>query len=176
VGREGVNCSTRPAAWLGVACRLRAAADVLLERETPIADASATGVPVENIPDSQFPRFEATDLLLAYAIENLLKALLIARGRVTFQNQQLPKELKIHNLYKLHTLAGPKTQIPRHVLDWLTYMSEWRSRYPIPTSIEKFWPMDNHGTMRAGGFTFPQSHQQMLAYFDGLKAEVMALL
>jgi hypothetical protein len=188
--QEVFDHARQPAAWLRVGCRLRSSADAIFERENPVATrfwdelhriglaAAAENSPPENFDESKFPfpNFDAAYMLVAFAIENLLKGLAIAKRVAVFSAQELPVNIRTHDLDKLHKLAAAKATISQHVLDSLTYMSEWRARYPFPTSVEKFWPMHDSGAPKAAGFNWPDSHLEFLSYCDGLEGELRALL
>ena len=181
---------SRPVAWLHVARHLRSSADTLFERENPIATrhydelrriaslATVDNSQPENYDESKFPfpNFHVAYMLIAFALENLLKGIAIAKGSVTFSGQELPKSLITHDLHKLHKLAAPKATIAPHTLDSLSYMSEWRARYPIAVDVEKIWPMSDAGIPKIATFRWPDSHQEFLAYFDNLEAELRNLL
>jgi hypothetical protein len=77
---------------------------------------------------------------------------------------------------KLHRLASPNLTVPTYVLDTLAYFGEWRGRYPLPTSSDKFWPSNDDGTLRAAVHSWPQFHTDFLAYCDGLEAELRSLM
>ncbi len=178
--------SREPKAWMHVAGRLRASADAIFERERPVAArhwdelrrigrlAAKRNSPPEDYDENKFPwpNFDAAFMLMAYAIENLLKGLAIAKELVRFSGQTLPKTLKDHDLSRLHQLAGPRAAIAAYELDHLSYMSEWRARYPLPTSVDKFWPMRADGSIKAGGYRWPNSINNILAYYDALEAEL----
>ncbi len=152
---------------MNVARRLRASADVIFERENHVAARfydklfrsrpTRTNMQSEEFDWSNFPQlnFDAAFMLMAFAIESLLKGIAVAKGLVHFSAQELPKPLKNHDLCRLNELTAPRAEIARHILDTLTYMSEWRARYPIPTSVEKFWPMHSDGTMKGGSYSWP---------------------
>jgi hypothetical protein len=186
------NRWSKPDAWLRIGRHLRTSADILLEREDPIATrhwgelrrigaahivAGGNAQP-EDYDELKFPfpNFNVAYMLVAYALENLLKGLAVAKGRVVFSGQELPKDLMTHDLSKLHALATPSATADRHVLDSLTYMSEWRARYPLPSSVEKIWPMGDNGAPKAAGLRWPESHQEFLAYCDGLETELRGLI
>jgi hypothetical protein len=176
----------QPKAWMHVARRLRSSADAIFERENPVAArhwdeirrlmglAAEGNSPPEDYDETKFPwpNFDAAFMLMAYAIENLLKGLAIAKGLVRFSGQELPKTLKDHDLHRLHQLVGPRATIASHALEDLTYMLEWRARYPLPTSVDKFWPMRGDGTMKGGSCTWPDFNKNILAYYDALEAEL----
>jgi hypothetical protein len=81
-------------------------------------------------------------MLVAYGIENLLKALIVVKKRDELKNGnelqkgQLPKILNSHNLVRLCKLAGfPITnQQQEELLRRLSRGAVWYGRYPIPTS------------------------------------------
>jgi hypothetical protein len=187
--QEVFKSASQPKAWMHVARRLRASADAIFERENPVATrhwdeirrigrlAADGNLPPEDYDESKFPwpNFDAAFMLMAYAIENLLKGLAVAKGLVQVSAHELPKTLKDHDLYRLHQLATPRATIAPNVLDILTYMSEWRARYPFPTSIEKFWPMSSDGTMKGGGYSWPHFSMDVLAYYDALEEELREL-
>ncbi len=187
--KEVFDASRQPRAWYTVAQRLRRSAEAIFARENPVArrfydelhrigGLAAEGKPPEDFDETKFPfpNFDAAYMLIAFAIENLLKGILVARGLVTFSKEEVPKPLKTHDLRKLHELASPTATIPTYALDTLSYMGDWRGRYPLPTSVEKFWPMNDDGTMRGAGYSWPQFHTDFFAYCDGLEAELRSLM
>src|SRR6202043_653459 len=150
---EVFESAQRPLAWLVVGRRLRQSANALFDRENPVAkrywaelrrvgEASTKDGEVE-FDEVAFPspNFDAGYMLIAFAIENFLKGIMIAKGIVTFTGARVPKMLISHDLDKLHAAAAPAATIASHVLDSLTYMSQWRARYPLPTDVAMFWPM-----------------------------------
>jgi hypothetical protein len=179
--KEVFDASRHPLAWLIVSRRLRHSADAILARETPVAQ--RFWAKLKHITDRKefdetkfpMPNFDGAHLLIGFAIEDLLKGLTVAKGIATFSAQELPNILKSHDLRKLHDKTKPATTIAPHLLDALTYMIEWRARYPLPTSIEKFWPMDDKGSPKSGGLG-SNSNQELLAYCDGLDAELRGFL
>ena len=175
------DSACRPLAWLIVSRRLRHSANAILDREAPIAQ--RFWAELHRVTDAKdfdeskfpFPNFDAAHMLIGFAIENLLKGLMVAKGIAKFSAQTLPKELNGHDLSKLHRDAKASTTITPHLLDTLTYMTTWRARYPFPTKIEEFWPMDDKGNPKGGGFG-PTSNQELLTYCDGLDAELKSCL
>jgi hypothetical protein len=182
--------AAEPKSWLATARNLRASADAILAREGPVYDRRsgelhrisllvADGHPAEELDEARFPfpNLDAALMLLAFSVENLLKGLLLAKGAVKFSGLGLPRELVSHNLADLHRRAAPKAAIKQHLLDNLTYFSVWRGRYPLPKDVEGFWPMRADGTMmRAVGFDWPKSFEEILAYCDQLQAELQETL
>jgi hypothetical protein len=88
-------------------------------------------------------------LLLAYAIESLVKVYLVKSGvSLVNQNGALQGKFKTHKLRKLAEYA--KLDLPAadlKILDCLTHFLEWRGRYPIPTKREYY---DEFNKMRLG--------------------------
>jgi hypothetical protein len=80
---------------------------------------------------------EAYLLLIAYALENFLKALLVHQNQKTlkgFLHLNLPKYLHNHDLIKLASQAGFKIALPEEELfSRLSRFSMWAARYPLPT-------------------------------------------
>jgi hypothetical protein len=133
--KEVFDHARHPAAWLYVGRRLRSSADAIFERENPVATrywgelhrtAAAGTSPPEDFDESKFPspNFEGACMLIAFAIENLLKGLAIAKGLAVFSAQKLPANIGTHDLEQLHKVVAPKATIPQRVLYSLTYMSE----------------------------------------------------
>ena len=123
------------------------------------------------------PNFDADYMLIAYAIENLLKGLMIAKGMAPFKGNKYPDILVGHDLYKLHEQAKPKATITSGVLHALTFMSEWRARYPLPLKLQDFWPIDKaSGNPRGVAFAWPNSHKEFWKYCDELDAELKSFL
>jgi hypothetical protein len=179
----------QPRAWYAVARRLRSSAQAIFERENPVAQRhydelqrlgtlAAGGDTTDEYDEIKypFPNFDAAHMLIAFAIENLLKGLMVAKGIATFSKQELPKILNTHNLAKLHQLAAPRAVVPMYALDMLSYMAEWRGRYPLPITADGFWPMDDHGVPRVSGYSWPQFQTDFLTYCDSLEAELRALV
>lgn len=180
--KEVFDAASQPRTWLRVAQNLRSSAVAILERENPIAkrffDELAQMDVNAEFDERRFPRgnFDAAYMLIAFSIENFLKGIIIAKKIISFSTQELPGQLKTHNLNKLHALANPKAQIKPVLLDVLFYMAEWRGRYPFPTSVEGFWPIDEQGIPVAIGYSWPESQNEFLSYCDDLERELNSLI
>ena len=82
-------------------------------------------------------------MLSSYAIENLLKAVIIKKQRNELRNTKnadtkLPSILKKHNLYELAKQAGLRN-LPLNNEEYLRKLTrhvEWYARYPIPTEAK----------------------------------------
>src|SRR5262245_6729429 len=140
----------QPATWLRSAGRLRDAAEAILKHELPaessysqalkIADEEAlaesvgnhTGVGTADIKATA-PNYPPAQLLYAYAIENVLKGLIVLKRPDLIQEHELHGELKTHDLNKLAKNAKVTVdqQHERPVLEALTHLSKWAGRYPI---------------------------------------------
>lgn len=115
-------------------------------------------------------------MLMAYAAENLLKGIAVAKGRVRFSEQQLPEPLVGHDLNRLHKLASPEASVELGILETLTFMSLWQARYPSPKSVSEYWPVRDDGTPKAAGYAWPQSYEAVLAYYGALESELLNLI
>ena len=165
----------QPFVWLVVSRRLRKSAQVLWKQEEPIAQQFWTKLRDKDIDDPlDEPNLDAIYMLIAYAIENLLKGLMLAKGIAKFEGQNLPDQLVTHDLRKLHERAKPRATVSLHLLDALTYMSVWRARYPFPRELEDFWPMDGEGDPK---FTsLPASLDECWASREKLDEELQGYL
>jgi hypothetical protein len=180
----------RPAMWLYVGRDLLSSANIIFRQEGPVATRyanefqrfSASELTPQQLQEfrEHFPPpiFDGLHLLVGLAIENFLKGMIIAKERVQFDEHdlELPKRLKTHDLHKLHDLATPTATIASHLLHGLTYMTEWRARYPLPLSVDKFWPISEDGTPKPSSFTWPGSYDEIFRYCDQIESELVALI
>ena len=165
----------QPIVWLLVSRRLRKSAKAIWREEEPIAQQFWAKLYDKDSDETlDEPNLDAIFMLIAYAIENLLKGLMLAKGIAKFEGQNLPDQLVTHDLRKLHERARPRATVSLHLLDALTYMSVWRARYPLPRELEDFWPMDDEGNPK---FTsLPASLDECWAYCDTLDEELKGYL
>jgi hypothetical protein len=125
--------SRQPLSWLFVSRQLRQSARPIFQQENLVAKryfdelqrlSLSDGTGEEGTFDeTKFPpapNFYAAYMLIAYAIENLLKGLMLAKGIAKFSGQDFPKELITHDLRRLHGRAKPIAPVPLHLLDALT--------------------------------------------------------
>ena len=168
----------QPIVWLFVSRRLRKSAKAIWKEEGPVvqrhSDWSKTGDLREADDPLKAPNLEAIYMLIAYAIENLLKRLMLAKGIAKFRGQKYPNKLVTHDLRKLHKRAKPRATVSLHLLDALTYISEWRARYPLPLELQDFWPMDDKGNPKF--ISLPTSLDECWAYCNTLDAELKGYL
>ena len=104
-----------------------------------IADKEAVAESVRN--DTEFatadtkafaPNYPPAQLLYAYAIENVLKGLMVFKRPDLVQEHELHGELKTHDLNELAKKAKVTVeQRERPVLEVLTNLSTWAGSYPI---------------------------------------------
>jgi hypothetical protein len=124
-------------AWIAKADELLAAAGIL-ERDIieywsaiSIENRQVLGIPNRKLV--QGPYF----LLIAYALENYFKALLIHRNRTSLQNKllsALPDYLKKHDLIELARDVNIAIDVTEEeLLLRLSRNSIWSARYPVPT-------------------------------------------
>jgi len=138
----------QPAAWLRSAGRLRDAAEAILKHELPAERAYSQALKIadeeahaESVHDGVgaadikaiAPNYPPAQLLYAYAIENVLKGLIVLKWPGLIQEHELHGELKTHDLNKLAKKAKVTVdqQHEGPVLEALTNLSIWAGRYPI---------------------------------------------
>jgi hypothetical protein len=147
--KQNFKAGQQPAAWLRSAGRLRDAAEVILNHELPaetsyshaakIAEEEAVAVSVRDGTDAGVAEIKATapnyppaQLLYAYAIENVLKGLIVFKRPGLIQEDELHGELQTHDLNELAKKAKVTVeQHERRLLEALTYLSISAGRYPI---------------------------------------------
>jgi hypothetical protein len=75
-------------------------------------------------------------LLMAYALENYFKALLVHRNKESFRNRllfKIPNYINQHDLLRLANKVGMKLSVPEEKLLFrLSNNSIWAARYPVP--------------------------------------------
>ena len=142
--------------WFLSAERLRGAAEIILgdqiKQEIPyfnavdvavkeavakasIARDGSASVEISCLPPNYLP----AQLLYAFAMENALKGLIVARNPGIVSPQRISKTLKSHELVKLAKDARfslAVQEIP--VLRALSHIAEWVGRYPVATTMDKY--------------------------------------
>lgn len=84
---------------------------------------------------------KAGTLLLCLAVENSLKAALIAREIIDFKNDKQYAHFHTHNLLHLHSYlvkSGACPNINRARLEEAQRTIEWGGKYPIPKTSKQF--------------------------------------
>ena len=134
--------------WIGKAEELLAAAEALEPHIRSYWKVVASNVKEGRYRNGGKPPhrppayFQAVySMLIAYALENLFKAMIIREQQDTFRNQimsnggKLPEKVKCHDLIRLAKEAHFKFNVnDEDLLTRLHRNSEWAGRYPIPVS------------------------------------------
>lgn len=106
-------------------------------------------------------------MLLAYAVENLLKAIIIRKRSREYKEgfrmtRKFPKELQSHDLVQLASKAGLEFNLEEEdLLRRLTRSATWYGRYPVPL----------HYTAGAGAETFSDGNEYAVSWFGGNDVE-----
>ncbi|MCX5734999.1 MAG: hypothetical protein NTW68_11825 [candidate division NC10 bacterium] len=118
-----------PAGWLMAAAELRMSADLVGDRF-----AEAVGNWLEGREPGRYLHVGAVFLMLAgFAIEALLKGIVLAGNPSTVSHGRLPKWLLNHDLSGLMQRANvPLTGDEDELLRRLVEAVQWRGRYPVP--------------------------------------------
>lgn len=145
-----------PTAWLNNAEQLQHAAELILvdqmSREIPyfqavdvasreaigMAIAAADGKATVEIKEPS-PNYLPAQLLYAFALENLLKAILCSKNPGWMNENRISKRLNTHRLADLAHEAGIQV-FPQEtsVVNALSNIAQWVGRYPIASNIEKY--------------------------------------
>jgi hypothetical protein len=136
-----------PTFWFSSAQKLMRAAEIVFRDQTDAADeyekaldeasydVESTGM-AEIKADS--PVFRPAELLYGFAIENLLKGLIVADNPGLISQTELDKGLRTHDLIKLAARAKiALTDDETRVATILSLMNEWAGRYPVAAKVEK---------------------------------------
>jgi hypothetical protein len=95
-------------------------------------------------------------LLIGYAFENLLKAILMFEHPEYFRPDAKMKDIQSHDLVKLCGRCNISLQPQeRNMLEKLTIYIEWQGKYPIPLESEKMFPIKQpDGSWKTRGEAF----------------------
>jgi hypothetical protein len=182
------SAARQPASWLSVGRNLRSQADIIFRQEGPVATKwwnefqricktpAETGAQPEEFDYAKFPppNLDVGYMLVAFAIENFLKGLIVPTLNHNAVWRKLPKELTTHDLICLQRRAAPSASIAAYLLDYLTYLVEWRGRYPTPVYPDGFWRVAPEGIPRSAGPNWPADHHEIVNYCDSLATELQA--
>jgi hypothetical protein len=147
--------------WFRSAERLQSAAEIIIsdqqEQDGPyfraVDDAGVEAASLaQNDPEGtasvdilcEPPNYLPAQLLYAFAIENALKGLLVARDPELAGAEELSKRVKTHDLV---TLAGRAEftlnvqEVP--VLEALSHIAKWAGRYPVAATLKDYQKTDN---------------------------------
>lgn len=142
--------------WFHSAERLRSAAEIIIsdqqEQERPYFRAvDDAGVEAASLAQSapegaasvdilcEPPNYLPAQLLYAFALENALKGLILARDPELVGAEELSRRVKTHDLVALAKVAAftPEVQeVP--VLNALSRIAEWAGRYPVAAALKDY--------------------------------------
>jgi hypothetical protein len=184
------KAAQNPTSWLLSAERLRDAAEVIINaevvREIPYflaydkatQDAlsiACTGANKSGQAEirSDPPNYPPAQLLYAYAMENVLKGLIVANDPSVVDENKISKSLKSHALVELSASAGITVHIEEApVLAALSDLSIWTARYPVATRKEDYIGKENPHAM----LDYGSRHAIMRRFFDRVYAELKGRL
>jgi hypothetical protein len=171
----------QPASWLRSAGHLRYAAEAIINHELhagrayfdalKIADKEADAESVRNESGvgsadikSTAPNYPPAQLLYAYAIENVLKGLILLKRPDLIQEHKLHGELFSHDLSYPAERAKVTVdqQHERPVLKTLSHLLIWAGRYPIARN-----PTDNREAANPNELLgYGSAHPIMRMFFE----------
>ncbi len=188
--KEQFKAAQQPAAWLLSAERLRDAADAILKHELPaevpyfqahkIAEEEAVAAAYSEGNDAGIaeikaipPNYPPAQLTYAYAIENVLKGLIVSMRPALIQERELDGELATHNLIKLAEKAKFTVHVEeRPVLEALSQLSIWAGRYPVARTRREFVGTPNADEL----LDYGSAHPIMRAFFERAHKELESRL
>lgn len=147
--------------WFLSAERLRGAAEIILGDQVKqeisyfkaVDDAGIAAVgAAHNAPDGSAsveiscppPNYLPARLLYAFAIENALKGLIVARNPGLVSPRKISKSIKSHDLIKLAKGARFSLGVQEvPILKALSHIAEWVGRYPVATELDKYKNPEN---------------------------------
>jgi hypothetical protein len=110
-------------------------------------------------------------MAVAYALENLLKGLIIANQPDLISEEKLDKTIKLHDLVKLSDRAGLTLSAEEEqVLQMLSEIAVWSGRYPAAATFERHAKTEHHPLPTR------QDHAVMKAYYARVRAELLPKL
>jgi len=148
---EQFQAAQKPIMWFLSAERLRDAAEIILsdqiKQEVPFfraVEEAQFAAMISQDKSAQIaclpPNYRPGQLLYAFAMENALKGLMIARNQgLVSSRHSISKSIKSHDLLKLANDARFSLAVQEvSVLKALSHISEWAGRYPVATAIDKY--------------------------------------
>jgi hypothetical protein len=188
--RQMYKAGQNPISWLLGADRLRDAAEIIIKaevvREVPYFRAHDDAVQealsiacTGNNESGQAeikcdpPNYPPAQLLYAYAMENLLKGLIVANNPAVVDENKISNQLKSHDLVELSVSAGVTVHVEEEpVLAALSELSVWAARYPVATRKEDYVGKENPHAM----LDYGSRHAIMRRFFDRARAVLEAKL
>ena len=149
--------------WCNSAHRLAAGAESIIQQQAPqealynaaltrtedqLANlaAASPGESVGMYIQEDTPNFLPAALLYAFALENVLKGLMVGRNLVAPSPRKVPKDLRSHDVLALARRVGESlTPDEERVLQQLSHIGEWAGRYPVAASVDRL--------QKAGGWS-----------------------
>ena len=119
-------------------------------------------------------------LLVAYAVENSLKGVLVHRNRESLRNRlppSLPSYLTDHDLIKLAKRVQFKASLQEEdLLIRLSRNSVWAGRYPVPTGPDRTRAVEqfSDGRVYLTAYFAPSDVDRLRALLDRLRSFVLA--
>jgi hypothetical protein len=169
-----------PASWLLSAERLRDAAEIILKHEWAqeipyfrayeAATQEATAIAYSGTNKSGHaeilsppPNYPPAQLLYAYAIENVLKGVIVANDATVIDENKISKKLQSHDLIQLSDAAELQVhKEERLLLAGLSDLAVWAGRYPVATRKEDYIGKENPNAM----LDYGSQHVIMRRFFD----------
>jgi len=162
-----------PSAWLMSAERLRDGAEAIFTHEQPyelaylrahdVATKEAVAMAYSEGKDAgiveikaRTPNYPAAQLLYAYALENLLKGIMVSNDPTLVSGGKLNPKLQTHDLLKLAKAAGftlHAQEIP--IAEALAKLSVWAGRYPVALFQNSFVTAPNADALLDYGSQHP---------------------
>ena len=179
-----------PLSWLVSAERLRDAAEVILQaevvREIPYFRAhdeathealsiACTGSNEAGHAEIKCnpPNYPPAQLLYGYAMENVLKGLIVANDATVVDENIISKRLKSHDLISLAAAAGVTVHVEEQpILAALSDLSVWAGRYPVASRKQDYFGKENPHAM----LDYGSRNVIMRRFFDRIHAQLEANL
>jgi len=109
------------------------------------------------------PNYPPAQVLYAYAIENVLKGLIVANDATVIDENKLSRKLKSHDLIELAKTAGVQVHAEEQsVLAALSDLSIWAGRYPVALRKEDYVGKENPDAM----LDYGSQNVSMRGFFD----------
>lgn len=189
---EMFKSAQMPFAWLLSAERLRDAAEVILlqeqAKEVPyfqayadaqqeaLVDALSPGnssgiAEIKAVP----PNYPPAQLFYAYAIENVLKGLIIANTPTLAGEVRLDGQLKSHDLIELSRIANFTVHVHEElILKRLSQVSVWAGRYPVALSKHQYANADSKNPDEL--LDYGSAHPHMSRFFERAREQLESRL
>jgi hypothetical protein len=175
--RPEISLRVGPQDWLTKARQLRAAADLLIV--TLDKEQAKYTEEFEKDCDTNWPRPDdsVVNLLLGFAIENLLKGVYVTTLANVPQIKDLSElkfpttghELEIFARHVGSTLPIEFSPDEVDLLHALERVILWYGRYPSARNIDDLIPADKTGKFRKFVFNYPADHLATLKLYDRLE-------